>query len=122
MLCQADSVFVLMCPTPRTCAAAAAAALLPLWVLVRAVVSDAGCGGQVLLDSVTFGIIKDRLEELGQVRQQEHMTPPHVAGTAVCASLLFTCSSNLQGRAHLLLKLACTQGLDCVCRQHGVRA
>jgi hypothetical protein len=34
---------------------------------VRAVVSDAGGGGQVLLDSVTFGIIKDRLEELGQV-------------------------------------------------------
>lgn len=32
-----------------------------------AVVSDAGSGGQVLLDSVTFGIIKDRLEELGQV-------------------------------------------------------
>lgn len=32
-----------------------------------AVVSDAGSGGQVLLDSVTFSIIKDRLEELGQV-------------------------------------------------------
>jgi hypothetical protein len=37
-------------------------------VLCCAVVSDAGSGGQVLLDSITFSIIKDRLEELGQVR------------------------------------------------------
>ncbi|WIA08451.1 hypothetical protein OEZ85_007888 [Tetradesmus obliquus] len=34
---------------------------------VARVVSDAGSGGQVLLDSNTFAQIKDRLEELGQV-------------------------------------------------------
>jgi hypothetical protein len=39
-------------------------------VVVSAVVSDAGCGGQVLLDSVTFSIVKGRLEELGQVRRR----------------------------------------------------
>jgi hypothetical protein len=50
------------------CAAGIAAA-----VVVSAVVSDAGCGGQVLLDSVTFSIVKDRLEELGQVRELLHV-------------------------------------------------
>lgn len=41
--------------------------LLLLHVFVAAVVSDAGAGGQVLLCSTTFGHVKDRLEELGQV-------------------------------------------------------
>jgi hypothetical protein len=42
--------------------------LLPLLLFWPSVVSDAGSGGQVLLDSVSFGLVKDRLEELGQVR------------------------------------------------------
>jgi len=41
--------------------------LLLLHMFVAAVVSDAGAGGQVLLCSTTFGLVKDRLEELGQV-------------------------------------------------------
>lgn len=36
-------------------------------VLTLPVVSDAGAGGQVLMDSVSFAAVKDRLEELGQV-------------------------------------------------------
>jgi hypothetical protein len=42
--------------------------VLLLLLLLLAVVSDAGSGGQVLLDSTSFGLLKDRLEELGQVR------------------------------------------------------
>jgi hypothetical protein len=42
--------------------------LLLLLLLLLAVVSDAGSGGQVLLDSTSFALLKDRLEELGQVR------------------------------------------------------
>lgn len=71
---------------------------------VCAVVSDAGCGGQVLLDSLTFCIVKDRLEELGQVRTcnglQDHaarslklllefVLPPTTLMLA-CADLVFT--------------------------------
>lgn len=32
-----------------------------------AVVSDAACGGQLLMEATTFAAIKDRLEELGAV-------------------------------------------------------
>jgi hypothetical protein len=37
--------------------------LLPLC----AVISDAGAGGQVLMDQLTFSAVKDRLVELGAV-------------------------------------------------------
>jgi hypothetical protein len=57
--CWSDSVFVLLLLLLL---------LLLLPPLLLAVVSDAGSGGQVLLDSTSFTLLKDRLEELGQVR------------------------------------------------------
>jgi hypothetical protein len=54
---------------------------LPALLCCSAVVSDAGAGGQVLLDGPTFEAVKDRLAELGAVRadgvdkRQVHGTP-----------------------------------------------
>ncbi|WIA15920.1 hypothetical protein OEZ85_012668 [Tetradesmus obliquus] len=47
---------------------------------VARVVSDAGSGGQVLLDSVSFGLVKDRLEELGQVGHSGYARSSRVTG------------------------------------------
>jgi hypothetical protein len=58
--------------------------LLLLLLLLLAVVSDAGSGGQVLLDSTSFGLVKDRLEELGQVRLRTWTD-------VLCADMMYAC-------------------------------